>query len=298
MRVTEGRIAYDFLLAVNKARENIVNLQGQLASGKRIQKVSDDPAASDTIMRLQAALDRNEQYQSNVSDAQGYVDSTSGALDTVNSLMARVQEIIVQSQNGGQTDAIVAYGNEVDQILNEAVSTANMQFNGKSIFGGTQTTTTPYQLVTNPGPPPTSTVTYQGNGGTVTYAVGDGATQQVSVSGAEAFGGTGIFDVLIRVRDSLLAGTVPSAADQAAVKAATDQINKVASKMGSYSQSLGTTVTHLEDQRTQLQNLMSSVRDTDVAEATLDLKQQELMLDAALNTGAQILPKSLLDFLK
>jgi len=233
-----------------------------------------------------------------VSDAQGYVDSTSGALDTVNSLMARVQEIIVQSQNGGQTDAIVAYGNEVDQILSEAVSTANMQFNGKSIFGGTQTTTTPYQLVTNPGPPPTSTVTYQGNGGTVTYAVGDGATQQVSVSGAEAFGGTGIFDVLIRVRDSLLAGTVPSAADQAAVKAATDQINKVASKMGSYSQSLGTTVTHLEDQRTQLQNLMSSVRDTDVAEATLDLKQQELMLDAALNTGAQILPKSLLDFLK
>ncbi len=298
MRVTEGRIAYDFLIAVNKARENIVNLQGQLASGKRIQKVSDGPAASDTIMRLQAALDRNDQYQKNVSDAQGFVDSTSGALDTVNSLMARVQEIIVQSQNGDQTDAIVAYGNEVDQILNEAVSTANTQFNGKSIFGGTQTTTTPYQLVTNPGPPPTSTVTYQGNSGTVTYAVGDGATQQVSVSGAEAFSGTGLFDVLISVRNSLLAGTVPSAADQAAVKAATDQINKVASKMGSYSQSLGTTVTHLEDQKTQLQNLMSSVRDTDVAEATLDLKQQQLMLDAALNTGAQILPKSLLDFLK
>ena len=43
---------------------------------------------------------------------------------------------------------------------------------------------------------------------------------------------------------------------------------------------------------------MASVRDTDVAEATLTLKNREIMLDAALNTGAQILPKSLLDFLK
>lgn len=298
MRVTEGRIAYDFLLAVNNSRQKIVDLQGQLASGKRIQKVSDDPASSDTIMRLQAALDRNDQYQKNVSDAQGFVDSTSGSLDNMNSLLTQVQEIMVQAQNGDQTTAIVAFGNQVDQIINEAVSVANTQFNGKSIFGGTQTTTTPYQLVTNPGPPPTTTVSYQGNAGTITYAVGDGATQQVSASGAEAFGGTAMFDALIRVRDSLLAGTVPTAADQAAVKAAADQLNKVASKVGTYSQSLGTTVTHLEDQRTQLQTLMSSVRDTDVAEATLNLKQQELMLDAALNTGAQILPKSLLDFLR
>ena len=108
----------------------------------------------------------------------------------------------------------------------------------------------------------------------------------------------GLFDVLIRVRDSLQAGTVPSAADQAAVKTATDQVNQTASKLGSFSQGLNTTIIHLGDQRTQLQTLMSSVRDTDVAEATLTLKNQEIMLDAALNTGAQILPKSLLDFLK
>ncbi len=298
MRVTEGRIANDFLNAVNNTREKIIALQGQLASGVRIQKVSDDPSAATTIMRMQSALDRNDQYQKNVTDAQGFVDSTAGALDSINTLLSQVQEISVQAQDGQQTSSMVAYGNQVDQILQEAVSIANTQFNGKAIFGGTVTTSTPYQLVTNPGPPPTTTVTYQGNTNAITYAVGDGATQQVSVSGGEAFNGTGLFDLLIRVRDSLQAGTLPSAADQAAVKSAADLVNQTAGKIGSFSQSLTTTEIHLGDQRTQLQTLMSSVRDTDVAEATLNLKNQETMLDAALNTGAQVLQKSLLDFLK
>jgi flagellar hook-associated protein 3 FlgL len=297
MRVTEGTIANDFLFAVNKNREKIVELQGQLATGKRIQKVSDDPAGADVVMRLQTSLDRNEQFQKNVSDGQGFIDESASALDGINSLMSEVQQIIVQAQNGQQTDSITAYGNRVDQILQQAVSTANTQFNGKYIFGGTETTNAPYQLVTNPGPPATTTVSYQGNGNGVSYPVGEGISQQVNASGTEAFGGTGLFDLLISVRDSLQAGTVPSSATQSAVKAAAAQVNQTASKIGSFSQSLGSTLIHLQDQNTQLQSLMSSVRDTDVAEATLHLKNQEIMLDAALNVGAQILPKSLLDYL-
>ncbi len=297
MRVTQGRIAFDILNSVNAARERIVNLQGQLASGKRVQKVSDDPAASETILRLQAALDRNTQYQKNVGDAQGFTDSAAGALDSMNSLVTQVQEILVQAQNGGQTSSITALGDQVDGILQQAVSIANTQFNGKAIFGGTATTAPPYQLVTTPGPPQTTTVTYQGNSGAISYAVGDGATQQVNTTGADAFGGTALFNVLISIRDSLQAGTVPSAADQAALKTSAGAILTASSKIGSYSQGLNSTDIHLQDQATQLQTLMSSVRDTDVAEATLNLKNQETMLEAALQTGAQIMQKSLLDYL-
>ncbi|HTY01233.1 MAG TPA: flagellar hook-associated protein FlgL [Bacteroidota bacterium] len=297
MRITEGRIAYDILNSVNNAREKIVDLQGQLASGKRVQKVSDDPAASETIMRLQASLDRNTQYQKNVSDAQGFVDSASSSLDDLNSLLTQVQEILVQAENGQQTSAVVALGNQVDGILQQAVSIANTQFNGKTLFGGTQTTTTPYALTTNPGPPATTTVTYSGNSGAITYAVGDGATQQVNTSGANAFGGTALFDLLIRVRDNLQAGTLPSAADQAAVKTSAATLMAAAGKLGTYSQSLTTTSTHLQSQETQLQSLMSSTRDTDVAEATLDLTNRQTMLNAALQTAAKILPPSLLDYL-
>jgi len=297
MRITEGRIAYDILNSVNNAREKIVDLQGQLASGKRVQKVSDDPAASETIMRLQASLDRNTQYQKNVSDAQGFVDSASSSLDDLNSLLTQVQEILVQAENGQQTSAVVALGNQVDGILQQAVSIANTQFNGKTLFGGTQTTTTPYALTTNPGPPATTTVTYSGNSGAITYAVGDGATQQVNTSGADAFGGTALFNLLIRVRDNLQAGTLPSAADQAAVKTSAATLMAAAGKLGTYSQSLTTTSTHLQSQETQLQSLMSSTRDTDVAEATLDLTNRQTMLNAALQTAAKILPPSLLDYL-
>jgi flagellar hook-associated protein 3 FlgL len=122
-------------------------------------------------------------------------------------------------------------------------------------------------------------------------------TQQVGVSGAEAFGGTALFDVMIRIRDSLASGNVPSAADTATLDTLAQTVTESGSKVGSLIQGLDNTTTHLTDQKTQLQNLLSSQKDTDVAEATLNLKQEETMLNAALNVGAQILPKSLMDYL-
>lgn len=297
MRITESQIAYDFLRSVNSARERITELQGQLASGKRIQKLSDDPNAADSILRLQAAMDRNDQYQRNVTDAQGSLETVGSTLDNVVSLMQEVQTIVVQASDGNQAASMVALGNRVDQILNEGLAIANTQFNGKALFGGTQTVGQPYTLVDNPGPPATTTITYSGNSETLSFSIGDGVSQEVSISGTEAFGGTALFDMLARIRDSLQSGSVPSAADTALVKTIQDNLAGANSKVGSFLMSLNSVTTHLADQRTQLQALMSSERDTDVAEATLDLKRQQTMLDAALNTGAKILPKTLMDYL-
>jgi hypothetical protein len=47
-----------------------------------------------------------------------------------------------------------------------------------------------------------------------------------------------------------------------------------------------------------LESLLSVDQDTDFAEASLLLKKEELMLDAALSTGARLIPKTLMDFLR
>lgn len=298
MRITEGMMAGDFLYNINKNRALINKLETDLASGKRLQKVSDDPAAADAVLRLNAGIDRNDQYQKNVTDGQGVLAQSGSSLDDMGSLLQEVQTIVVQAKDGQQTSTMGSLAERVDQLLNEAVSLANTTFNGKFVFGGTQTTTQPYTLVTNPGPPATQSVTYTGNAGIIQYPTGESLVQQVSVSGSEAFGGTALFDSLIRVRDSLREGQAPSTADANAVGAALDTVTQTAGKTGSLSQSLDNTAVHLTSQKTQLQVLLSAEQDTDVAEASLNLKQAQTMLDAALASGAQILPKSLLDFLK
>jgi flagellar hook-associated protein 3 FlgL len=249
------------------------------------------------ILRLNSALGRNEQYQKNIVDGQGFLETSGSTLDSITSLVQQAQQIVVESKDGPDTTSLSALKNQVDEIISEAVSQANAKFNGKFIFGGTETSTAPYVLTENAGPPPTTTVAFQGNANTVHYATGDGMTQQVGVSGAEAFGGTALFDVMIRIRDSLASGNVPSAADTATLDTLAQTVTESGSKVGSLIQGLDNTTTHLTDQKTQLQNLLSSQKDTDVAEATLNLKQEETMLNAALNVGAQILPKSLMDYL-
>ena len=295
MRVTETAVANEYLSAVNLTREQIVKLQSQLATGKRVLAMSDDPEAGSVILRLRAALDENAQYQKNVAAGQSMMEETSSALDGLSNLLNQAKETLTQAGNGSQTESYPLFADQLDQIIGEAVDLANTKFNGKYIFGGTNTLDVPYTLASDH-----SAVTKNPNGvsGAITYAVGNGVAQQANIDGDSVFQGTTVFDTLIRIKNSLQAGTAPSPTDVDAVTSMIDNVNACASKAGVILQSFDIFSSRLADENTQLMSLQSDQQDTDVAEATLKLKTDETMLDAALNTGAQILPMSLLDFLK
>lgn len=297
MRITEGRIASDFLFSVNRTRASMNKLQTQLATGKRIQKPSDDPEATDIIMRLNNSVEKNAQFQKNLADGQSALEMTAESLDSFAGMLSQVQEILAGVTNGTRTDSYGTVADQLEQLLNQGLAAANTKFNEKYLFGGTQTQTVPYVLVDNATPPPSQTVTYNGNGSSISFQIGEGVNQKVNMSGQEAFNGTAIFDKLIQIKDALRAGTAPSAGDADAIIAMHTSVLQAGSTVGAFLQNLDSTSTHLSEQRTQLLSLLSVQQDTDVAEATMNLKQQELMLNAALNTGAQILPKSLVDFM-
>jgi flagellar hook-associated protein 3 FlgL len=295
MRVTENVISYNYLDNVNQAREHIVQLQGQMASGKRVQKPSDDPRASNAIMRLQQSILLNDQYSKNVEDGISMADATSAALDSFGQLYQDMKVTIVQATNGGNSTAMATFAQNIDDLLSQAIDVANSKFNGKYLFGGTQTLDPPYTLSAD-----RETVTKNPNGinGVISYPVSDGLNQQVNIPGEVVFQGTGIIDLMIQVRDSLRNGQVPTSAQSDAVNAAYEQILLQASKAGSFVSSLETVSSSLQEQNTRLQQFLSTEQDADLAESIMKLKQQEAALDAAIQTGAQILPKTLLDFLR
>ncbi len=110
--------------------------------------------------------------------------------------------------------------------------------------------------------------------------------------------GTQPFDLMIQIRDGLQSGNPPTPAQMDAVSATLDNVTEKGGKVGSLLNSLMSNEVHLSEQRIQLLALLSVQQDTDVAEAILKLKHEEIMLNAALNTAALIIPKSLLDFLR
>lgn len=297
MRITEGRIASDFLYNVNNARDRISVLQDQLSSGDRVNKPSDDPEAADMILRLNASIGRNEQFSSNIGSAQSMLSTTADALDGVQQLVSQLQTTMTQVSNGAEASSIPTFADTVDGYLTQALDLANTQFNGKYVFGGTQTQTPPYVLTANAAPPPSQTVTYNGNAGNINYAVSEGQTQTVNVTGQAAFNGTALFDEIIKIRDNLKAGVVPSAADFTAVQNSLQTVLDASGSAGAVLQSLDGTSSHLAQQHTQLLALRSTQQDTDLASATLNLTQEQTTLNAALAVGAKILPPSLVDFL-
>jgi flagellar hook-associated protein 3 FlgL len=294
MRVTEHVIANNYLLSVNRTREQIVKLQTELATGKRVLKSSDNPQAADVILRLNGLLKRNDQFLGNVTEAQSIMETTTSALDNFSNTLIDVKQTVTEAVNGTRESSYSVMADDMDELLAQVVNIANTRYNGRYIFGGTNTLDAPYILAADH-----SVVTSNpaGIGGSIEFDVGEGISQLVNIDGQSAFLGTQIFDRIIQIRDSLRAGTAPSSADVDAITSMIDTVASAASKAGSILQNLDTLSTQLNDQNTQLQSLLSVQQDTDVAEATLNLKQAELMLQAALNTGSQILPKTLLDYL-
>jgi flagellar hook-associated protein 3 FlgL len=295
MRVTENHLATQYLNNVQNTRQRVADLQSKIASGKRVLKPSDDPRATDGILRFQALLEANEQYQRSNADGQSFLQATSETLGSISDSLLGLKGLLVRANNSANIETLPSFATSADAILGDLVDMANTRFNGKYIFGGTNTLERPFTLDAA-----RTAVTANPNGidGVIAYPVGEGITQQSNIPGDEAFQGTTIFDTIIRIRDTMAAGTIPTAADIDEVSAQLDYMLTKAGKAGMFVNTMTANEAFLASQETQLRSLLSIEQDTDVAEAITEMKRGELMLDAALNTMARILPKSLLDFLR
>jgi flagellar hook-associated protein 3 FlgL len=295
MRITEGTFTSGYLSTVNKTRERIVRLQSQLATGKLIQTASEDPAAADTILRLTESKKLREQYKNNAVEGQGIAETTSTTLGQISDVLLNIKDVVIRAGGSASTDDLKTYGESVNQLLTEMVDLANTKFNGKYILGGTQTQVPPYTIAADK-----SAVTKNPKGidGVIKFQVGDDHSNQVNVSGEQALNGTQIFELIIQVRDSLNNGTFSSAAFVGGIEQATSHVLDSSSTAASYGENFMLVGDNLEVQENKLSEYISLYQDTDVAEAILQLKNQEVMLDAALNTGGRIIPKSLMDYMK
>ncbi|MBX2989597.1 MAG: flagellar hook-associated protein FlgL [Bacteroidetes bacterium] len=295
MRISDNMLTKNFLTSVNNSRSRMSKLQDQLSSGKRVLNPSDDPEAAYRILRTKTAINKNEQFQKNVSDGTVMLQATAQAIDNFSNLLLEAKDIVTKARSGIGTTSLQTFAEQIDAIIKSAVQIGNTQFNGKHLFGGTQTTAPPFILAADG-----SSVTLNPNGisGTIELQVGDGLKQAVNIDGMQAFLGEEIFQALIDIRDTMRGGTVPTAAHYDQVTAHVSHVSSVGGKVGLMMNALEMHENFLAGREIQLTSLLSNDEDTDFAESTLLLRKEEIMLEAALNVGARLIPKSLMDFLR
>ncbi len=294
MRVTELNMVNSFLNSVSASRAKIDKLNLQISTQKKINMMSDDPTGGASVLRLKGKLNDNAQYQTNITLASAMMTTTADSLNAASDVFVRLKESLTRASSASQPSDFNSFAGDVQQMFQELLNITNTSFNGKFIFGGTQTKDQPFTFDAA-----TNTVAMNPNGtsGSIKLDVAPQTQEQTNISGNEAFSGDAALNAVLSAYKALSSGTQPSAAVQQSITDAMDRLMTVSVKTGTTLNRLDTFQTQLESQSTSLQSIMSKVQDTDIAQAIVELQHQQTILDTSLKIGAQVIPKTLVDFI-
>jgi flagellar hook-associated protein 3 FlgL len=182
IRISDNYLSQILVGDLNRNLANMLRLQRQAGTMRRVNDFAEDPRAIGAIQRYNALIANNSQYLRNLTRSTIIVDSTDTALQDISSLLAEVRELVLREASALSTPqsrqaAVIQVENYRDRLL----GLLNTTVEGNYIFGGTRTDTPPFVLNG-------STVIYQGNAGDLSTAVGPGLQQLLNIPGNEFMG--------------------------------------------------------------------------------------------------------------
>ncbi|MBM3290709.1 MAG: flagellar hook-associated protein 3, partial [Candidatus Hydrogenedentes bacterium] len=279
----------------------IVDLQTQLASGLRVNSPSDDPIDARRAINARASIAKNEQYVQNIASAGPRLEETVTSLQTLTENILRARELTLRGANGTNDQrALDIIAEEINQILEGAVNTANHQTGSAYIFGGTRTTQPPFEVTRNASGDITA-VTYVGNDEDIRASIGDGIDVVINEPGSDVFQSSqDVFQTIIGIRDDLLAGNQTSlqTVRLGELETIRQQLGQGIARVGAVQNRFTAAEAELDDFRIQLQQLLSDSIDADFADVVLNLNAQSNAFQAALNAASRVIQPSLLDFIR
>ena len=286
------------LANVQKSTSNMSRLQEQISTGKKVNRASDDPAGARKILSLRSEDLRLDQYASNIQTATQSLDFNAAALSNTSDIVQRITELTMQGVSGATDQSgrtIIA--NEINQLLETIMQSANSQRLGRYTFAGTETTTEPF-VATRNASGNISAVSYKGNRETIQYNVGPNTNTTVNLTGDEVFMKTRLFDTIVKIRENLLDGAITFATNELTNldNASQNILNSIA-KAGGISSTLELTGNRIDDTKLSLQEVLASAESADIAELVLKLTEQQSIFEASLSSGSYIFKTSILNYI-
>lgn len=266
---------------MNKANEIV-------STGKRINKLSDDPVGLTQALNVRSAISNIEQMQRNISNGNSWLASSESALTNVEDIISDIKALCVQMASATTGSAQRASAAEtVQNMLDEIISLANTAVAGRYIFSGSKTDTTPFS----------QDGTYNGNNNAFTIKVGKDATVEVGSDGDAVFGN--IFSTMADLKTALETNDVEGIQDAMSnLDGHFDDISAKISDVGSKMNRMDVKEKIFDDIIFANTDRLSKIEDADLAEAIMELKASELAYQAALSSSAKLMTLTLVDYIQ
>jgi flagellar hook-associated protein 3 FlgL len=301
MRITQNMLATQILTNITGSLNRLAKAQEQLSTAKRINRASDDPLGSSTVLRLQAIKGRLQSFQRATDAAQSSLNATATPLERVTELLLQARDIAVQGSSDTMSGSRGSLAKQVNQLLEELLSQANTRFGDRYVFAGTQTSTPAYTATRDAnGNITTVAANPLGITGVINAEIADGVMVQTNLPGDQAFTQTvDLFNTLVGLRDALAADDTPN------IAASIDTLANGIKQVDATSGVVGVLIRRLESERTnnqqdltRIESLRSNIQDADINEVYVETQNLQNAFQASLAAGAKAIQPSLLDFLQ
>jgi flagellar hook-associated protein 3 FlgL len=147
-RVSDS-LAYQRLLTqLQSDQVDLLRLQQQVSTGRRVQLPSDDAPASIRAIALQRLLEQKAQAEVNLQTSQSYLTQTDAAIADISTLLAESKASAL-AVTGTVADQVQreAVAQEIDEAIERLLNSGNQKFRGRFLFAGSRTDQLPFEWV-------------------------------------------------------------------------------------------------------------------------------------------------------
>jgi flagellar hook-associated protein 3 FlgL len=290
-RIPNQMLATNSLSSLQQTFARLADLQDQAATGKKLRKPSDSPTDTVSAMQLHAGLNASEQYSRNLDDASAWLNTADTTLQGMVTQLERVRSLVVNARNASNdSTARNAIANEIDALRESLIASANTQYGGRPIFGGTASGGAAYS----------SDGTYVGVSVPIERTIAPGQRMRVNVNGDAVFGtgSSSLFNTLSQLSDAVRN-------DPPSLDGLASTLDTQTTTLESNLAEVGSRAKRVEDAQSQntadnltMKKNLSNVEDVDLAQIMVNLQAQQVTYQAALSATAKAIQPSLVDFLR
>ncbi|WP_229694848.1 flagellin [Yersinia enterocolitica] len=239
-------------------------LNEQLTSGKRVNKISDDPVASMQLVQLENSKSDVNQYKTNVVRLSGNYSVQEASLKSLEGQLLVVRDKLLAAKNGNHSATESAtFGREINLLLDGMMSDLNTKNSeGNYLFAGTKTNIEPVEYNKT-----TQIYTFKGNNERRDAVVGNGITLQENTDLSSSLSASGnnleILTNLKKLANKMIDSSIKPAAYNQEISD-----NLAAIEIGA--KKIGGMLTDLGAKQNRLEHLSNLHDDVEIVNANLE----------------------------
>lgn len=144
MRISDSMLTTSYLNNLNKSLARLDRVQTEMSTKQKLLKASDNPNDAAQVMDYKTKLSQINLYSQNIDDSVSFVTQSLTVLsqmdDTVSELMAQLSSAKNSNLNDSNLNDVA---DKIDAFIASMLDNANAEYQGKYLFGGTDSSTAP-----------------------------------------------------------------------------------------------------------------------------------------------------------